>query len=504
VNSELESVAGDVAAETTEKPKLNLTVRVDKVSACQRHVTVSIPREDIDRYCQEKFDELAPTADVPGFRVGRAPRRLIESRFRKQVIDQVKGALLVDSLAQVNDEQDFYAISEPDLDYEAVAVPDDGPMTFEFDIEVRPEFELPQWKGLQLERLEVSNFDDALEREVATVLKREAPLVPVDGPAQAGDTLAVSLTSRHNGNVLNRQEDIAIELKNKLSLADAMVENFDQLMKDVRAGERRTIEVEVQHTAAHGDSRGQGLEGQSVELVIEVLDVKRRDTTNPAALVTQMGIESVDQLRDWLRSRLEQRVEYERRQNLRRQISQLLTESAEWDLPADLLRRQSRRELERTVIEMRSSGFSDEMIQAHENRLRHNVLERTKTLLKEHFILERIAEEEKLEDTPEDFDREIERIASQRNDSPRRVRARLERTGQMDSLRNMIIEQKAIDLITANATFKTVSRELVHAADTMAIDFFVTGKEAADIPEAKYDDLPPESTAPNQDRRDHS
>src|SRR5438045_9602524 len=93
-----------------------------------------------------------PKADVPGFRPGRAPRKLGESRFKESIADQVKGKILRDSLAQMSDDHQFTAISEPDFDMNSVQLPDAGPMVFEFDIEVRPEFDLPRWKGLTLER----------------------------------------------------------------------------------------------------------------------------------------------------------------------------------------------------------------------------------------------------------------------------------------------------------------------------------------------------------------
>ena len=123
---------------------------MESPGACQRHVTVTVARADIERYLSEAFDELVPKAEVPGFRPGRAPRKLVESRFKEQVTEQVKGSLLMDSLGQVSDDHEFSAISEPDLDFDAISIPDDGPLTFEFDVEVRPDFEPPQWKGLKL------------------------------------------------------------------------------------------------------------------------------------------------------------------------------------------------------------------------------------------------------------------------------------------------------------------------------------------------------------------
>src|SRR5437660_12777925 len=87
--------------------KLNLEIKVDSRSACERHVTVTVPREDIDRYYDKAFSALLGTAAVPRFRAGRAPRKLVESRFRKDVSDQVKGSVLLDSMDQVPQDRKF-------------------------------------------------------------------------------------------------------------------------------------------------------------------------------------------------------------------------------------------------------------------------------------------------------------------------------------------------------------------------------------------------------------
>src|SRR6516162_4079988 len=95
-----------------EQPKLDLQVKIDDRSACERHITVTVSRADIDRYLDKKFSELVPEAHVPGFRPGHAPRKLVEHRFRKEVANKVKGTLLMDSLAQIHDDYDLSAISE--------------------------------------------------------------------------------------------------------------------------------------------------------------------------------------------------------------------------------------------------------------------------------------------------------------------------------------------------------------------------------------------------------
>ena len=186
LNSEPTAVAEGAEGEEKAQP-LALEVNVETRSTCQRHVTVAIPRTDIERYFDKEFTELMPTAHVPGFRPGRAPRKLVETRFRKEIADKVKSELLMNSLAQVNEEQKLSAISEPDLDLEAVELPDEGPLTFEFDIEVRPEFELPKWKGLTIEKpMREFNKTD-VDQTLEGILARRGRLAPFDGPAESGD-----------------------------------------------------------------------------------------------------------------------------------------------------------------------------------------------------------------------------------------------------------------------------------------------------------------------------
>ena len=484
IDSELEAT-GEETSETPVKQPLNLGVDVHKKSSCERHVKVTIPREDIDRYFKTQFDDLVPKAEVAGFRAGKAPRQLIESRFRKQVADQVKGSLLIDSLAQISEGDHFSAISEPDLAYDKVDIPEDGPMTFEFDIEVRPEFQMPSWKGMTLERPEREVTEAEIDWRVEMLRKRQADVIPVEGPIIAGDTAVCNLKGTLDGKGVFSADELSVRVLPLLSMVDAKVEGFDKLMIGANSGEKRTTVVEVSEFAENAE-----LQGKKVELEFEVLDVKRTEANTDEEMVARYGGGSIGAIKDMIASSLKNQLAYEQRQSLRNQISRTLTDAAGWDLPPDLLRRQFRRELNRALMEMKSSGFSESEIQARENVLRQDALRRTETLLKEHFILERIAEEENIEDSPQDYEAEISRIAQSSNDSPRRVRAKMERTGQMDVLRNMIIERKVIELIEENAQVTVVPAKPFAHETVEAIDIAIGGTKVEHIPEAKYDDQP--------------
>ena len=466
-----------------KKQKMSLEVQVDRSGDCERHVTVTISREDIDRYLDDAFSEMMPTAAVPGFRPGRAPRKLIESRFRKEVSDQVKGSLLMDSIYQISQEQDYSPISEPDIQLDAVEVPKEGPMTFEFDVEVRPEFDLPQWKDLTINKPVHEFTKKDVDRQFTRILRRHSQVVPHNGPAETDDYITVDVKFQKDGVVASELKEETICIRPTLSFHDGKLENFDRLMKGAQAGDVKEAVITLSP-----DAPNEELRGQDVDVTFQVRDVQKVELPElDGELLDQLGgFDSEGELRDAVQGSLEKQLAYQQQQSMRQQITAQLTRSADWKLPPGLLNRQGRRELERAVLELQAAGFGEEEIRAHENELRQNSQASTAAALKEHFILERIAEEEEIEDAPDDYDHEIELIAQQQQSSPRRVRARLEKQGTMDVLRNQIIERKVIELIASHAKFNETKYQPPDSDNIEAIEHTIGGGDETNIPEANH------------------
>jgi len=476
--------AQQAEAQEPEKPRLSLEVKIDKPSSCQRHVIVTIAKDDVQRYLKTSYDELAPKAEVRGFRPGHAPRKLIERQFKEHVEGQVKGKLLMDSLTQMGDDHEFTAISEPDFDINSIQLPEDGPMVFEFDIEVRPEFDLPTWKGLMLERPIHEYTEDDVEDRLSELLARYGKLEKVERPIQMGDFVTITLRARHNGEQISQLTEETIQLRPTLSLSDAKLEGFDKLLVGKTVGD--TVETKI--TIAP-EAESEKYRGQEVDLSLEIAAVeeRKRPEMTKEFLERIGGFDSEDELKAEVRKELERQLKYFQQKRVRQQITSSLTVTATWDLPQDMLRRQARREMERAVMELQSAGFAEEQIRAYRNDLQQNAMASTAKALKEHFILERIAEEEKIEAQPEDYDTEIEQMAEQSDESPRRVRARLEKRGLMDSLRNQIIERKAIEQIQAHAEFRDVPNPPAKE-QVVAVNYVVAGASAESIPSAEHDE----------------
>lgn len=474
-----------------DKTPIQLEVKVESPQACLRDVIVTIPQAEVQRYLKEAYDELVPEAQVPGFRSGRAPRKLVEKQFKDRVTEQVKGSLLMDSLAQVTESQDFSAIGEPDFDYNSIKIPDTGDFKYQFQIEVRPEFETPSWKGLKLTKPVEKITDDEISEALDRVLSKYATLEATDEAAESGDKLLLTAKFKQDGKVVSEMDEERVTLTKSLSFSDAVCSDFDKLMVGAVEGETRRGKVKIAEGAADEDLRGEELD---VEFhVVEVLKRELPEMT-PEFLEELGDFESEDELKDFVRDSLTRQANYRTEQELRKSVVALLADSASFELPATLVKRQTMRELERKVLELRRSGFDEDMVRRYVNASKQNAQASTESALREHFILEQIAEEENVDADEQDYDAEIELIAEQSDMPARRVRARLEKQGQMDALRNQIVERKVIEMIVeaAKVTEEPVEQKAGEDDDEFAVYHSVLATKDDDaIPQAKYaDDTP--------------
>jgi trigger factor len=476
----------DVAG-AEEKQPLQIDVKIEEKSACERHVVIKIAQPEVERYRRNAFDEVTPKAELPGFRAGKAPRKLVESRFREQVNEQVKSSLVMDSLQQVTEGDHFSAISEPNFDYEAVELPEEGDFRYEFTIEVRPNFETPKWEGLSLDRptctLTDKHIDDHLSRTLTRFMSGDA----VDGPCKLGDVITIKASFKLDGKEIAEFEEETTTIRKALSFGDAVIENFGELVEGKKEGDTITCKTTLSESAANAE-----ISGKEIDVEIELIEVKRImvDEISPSML-SDLGFDDTEELRDFVRAELEKQFEYHQQQALRTQVVDQLTKDANWDMPESLVRRQTNRELQRMVLELQRSGFNSEQTKSYLNAARMNARQSTIRALREHFVLEKIAEDLKIEPSPEDYEKEIQLIADQSDSSVRSVRARLEKSGQMDAIRNQIIEREVVDRITAagNITDKEDMSFLKSEPETSSIDFTIAG-DFYDIPEAKHDNDP--------------
>ena len=461
----------DEAAETEDGHKMSLSVNIEDVGPCLKHVKVVVPRVDIDYFRNEALGELGDSAQVPGFRVGNVPRKLLERRFKDEISDQVKQKVLVISLEQLAEENDLDPINEPNLDVETMIIPEDGDFEYEFEVEVRPDFDLPDYSGLKIERPVRETSDEDVEAYKRRFLAQYGERKSTGGAVEAEDYITADVTMTWKDGTLAEWDDLTVCVKPIVRFQDAELDGFDKLMAGAKAGDEKTAELKVSMEAENIEMRG-----EAVTATIQVKDVKRLETPElNKEFFERIQIEDVEELDSQIRDTLERQVTYEQRQSTREQVMEKITESASWELPESLVLRQTENAMRREILEMQQAGFTKAQIQARENEMRQQAVSTTRQALKEHFVLDKIAEKEEIEVLPMDIDTEIMMMSFQSGESPRRVRARLQKSGMIENLEAQIRERKAVDVILQQADFTDVPMDAPEESTVEALPLAVCG-----------------------------
>jgi trigger factor len=459
VESDSSVLVSDASAEpetVTDAPKrkLELGVEITDVGPCKKHLKISIPRTEIERQYEESLETLRKESVVPGFRAGRAPRQLVVKRFRKQVSDQVKSALLMTSLEQIDADYKLEPITQPRLDVAAIELPETGPMNFEMDVEVRPQFDVPNYKGLAVRRPVAELTEQHVDEQLTRFLEGHGQIVPkLEGAAELGDYLTANLTfTSPDGEPLTEHKEIQFRLQPEIRFQDGSISDSSPLV-GAKPGETRELEAKLGSVVADANLRGATAKVRS-----QVIDLKHvRLPESNQAFLDSINVDSMETLRQAVRETLERRIRTEQRQSVRRQLLDQLLRQTPFELPRDLVSREERTTISRLVSQLKREGMSDDDIRAHEAQIRANAHETTLRTLKELLLLSRIADVEAIKVENEDLALEIEAMAERTGESVRRIRARVEKEGGADSLATQILEQKVIDRILESSAVEDVA-----------------------------------------------
>lgn len=448
--------AAPEAADLEKKPKkLNQVVEISDAGPCRKHVKVTIPRPDIDERLEEKFSELVTDSFVPGYRPGKAPRKLIERKFYADVAERLKVELLLQSLEQLSEEKQFNPITAPNLDPFGFTLPREGNFEYEFDVEVYPEFELPAYKGLRLKRPTRTIREEEVAAAKRRFLERLGSMEHKDGPAQMNDIVTIDLEIVLPEGKPTFHKGMDVRLGPQLSFNDGVIPDFGQTMIGVRAGESRSLFFHVAANVGNPQLREKQLPATVHVKAVKQLRLPELNDT----LLEAFGVRTPEQFHEKIREILQSSLAYDQKQSARQQVLEHFSRHADWDLPPDLVQRQARSMISRKILEMQSAGLSTEEIRVRRQLLQKNALAAAERSLKERFILQKVAELEGLEVSENDIEYQIELIAERTGESPRRVRARLEKEEMLDSVATQILEAKALQVILDNAEYIDVPME---------------------------------------------
>ena len=290
-------------------------------------------------------------------------------------------------------------------------------MIYEFDVEVRPQFDLPDYKGLKIKRPVKEFGDEDIDKEMRRILSEYGQLVPKEGETALEDYIVVDMTTRFDGKMIGEAKELTLRVDERLAFKDGVAESFGEQVSGKKAGDTCEVDITMSDRVATA-----ALAGQTVKATLEIKDIKElRLPELTHEFLHNFGVHSEDQFREMILVLLQRRLAYEQRQSARQQILEQIGGADKWDLPEDLLLRQARRTIQRRAMEMQEAGMNQQDIESRLRLAQQDIVASTALSLKEHFVLQKVAEEEKIDVSEDEINDEIESMAEESDESPRRL-----------------------------------------------------------------------------------
>ena len=415
----------------------------ETTSSTRREIQVEIPVAEVNRETESLIQKYQKLARIPGFRRGHVPASIIRQRFSEDLKSDVVEALVPRYFRKEADKQGLIPISQPQVT--DLHLKDNEPLRFKASFEVMPEIKVEGYKELRAEKPEIAVTDEEVAQSLNDLREQHATFTTVEGRALAdGDYAQVSLDGQPkekdgDGKPVHMDE-IMVEIAGKNTMPE-----FTENLRGASAGDERVFEVVYAQ-----DATEQRLAGKTFTYTVKVHSIKQKTLPEPDdQFATQLGeFKNLDEVRQRIRESMEAERKHAAEHQAKDKLVAELVKHSEFEVPEALVDRQIDVRLERGLRALAAQGMKAEDIKKMDlNRLRVGQREQALQEVKASLVLDKIAEEEKIEVSDAEIDKEIEALATQSKQTPEAIRARLTRDGALDRIRNRIRSEKTLDFL---------------------------------------------------------
>jgi trigger factor len=428
-------------------------VEVADAGTLRKKVTVTVPAEKIAAKREELFGELSTSAQVPGFRIGHAPRRLLEKRFGKEVKQDVRNAVLGDSLGQAMEKSGLKTLGEPEFDLEKIELPESGDLVYSFETEVAPEIALPELAGIPVNKPAMEVTDARVDEAIERIRLSNARYEDTDGAAAEHDVVVVA--ARITGEGIEETSTTAT-----LRVAPGQIEGLPMLdlgekLAGKKAGDLAELSVKVPDV--HPNESWQGKQAK-IELTVNQVRKRVLPEINDE-YAKAMGYESLADLREMMKTRMSIQVQAEIRRAMRQQVDEYLLAHTEFELPEGAAKRHAARLLQRRYVELLQMGLPREQVEERMTEIQASVAEQARRDMKLYFILDKIAEDNGIDVTEEEINSQVAYMAQQYGQRPEKMRHQLEADGTLQQVAESIRDSKVLEKLLAGAAVTEAAPE---------------------------------------------
>jgi trigger factor len=422
------------------------TAKWEKLEGNRGVLTVEVSAEKVSEGLTAAFNKVVKQVNVPGFRKGKMPRPMFEKRFGVESLYQdALDILLPEAYGSAIDETGIEPIDRPDIDIEQMEKGKE--LIFKATVQVKPEVTLGEYKGLEVEALDTNVTDEDVANELKTLQERQAELVvKEEGTIETGDTVVLDFEGFVDGEAFEggKAENHSLEIG-----SESFIPGFEEQLVGLATGESKDVEVsfpEEYHAAE--------LAGKPAVFKVTIHEVKGKELPaldDEFAKDVDDEVETLDALKEKIRTRLEGSKKHEAEHHLRDTVVEKAAANAEVEVPDVMVNSEVNRMLQEFEQRLQMQGMNLELYfqfsGQDENALREQMKEEAVNRVRVNLTLEAIAKAENLEVTDEDVNAELENMAGMYNMTVDSIKQAL---GGLEGVKADLKMKKAVDFLVEN------------------------------------------------------
>lgn len=427
-----------------------MNVTIENLAACKKLVKVEVDTAKVDETFATVTKEFQREANLPGFRPGKAPKEMVLRRFDKEIQDEVKRKLISESYKQVVEEKNLDVLGYPDI--EEIQFGRGQPLHYAATVETAPEFELPEYKGIPVQKEAKTVTQEDIEKALTTLREQQLNYVTVERPAQTGDMVVVNYKGTCEGKPITDLAPTARGLTEKQSFwvevgGTSFIPGFGEQLQGGKKGDQRTVTVDFPAEFVTPQ-----LAGKKGVYEVEIVEVKEKSL--PAlddAFAKSFNAENVEKLKEGVAKDLENELKHTQDRVVRNQLINSLLNRINFELPESAVTRETRNVVYDIVQNSARRGVSREIIEKQKDEIASVATQGAKGRVKANFILQKIAEKEDIKVSQEEIGRRVATLAAMYQIPVEKFAKDLQERNALIEVYDQLLYDKVLDFLQQNA-----------------------------------------------------
>lgn len=427
-----------------------MNISVENLAPCKKLLRVEVDAKTVDETFDSVVKDFQKQAALPGFRPGKAPRDLVLKKYDAEIKDEAKRKLIGDTYRKALEEKKLQVLGYPDI--EEIQFARGKNLQFAATVETAPEFQLPEYKELPVKRDNKSVADEDVENALKLLAQQNLKFETVARELKMGDIAVVNYTGLCEGKPITDTAPTAKGLTEKKNFwldiePEAFIAGFAGQLTGAKAGDKRTANVDFP-----ADFVTKELQGKKGVFEVEILEVKEKIA--PAIddeFAKKYGAENLEKLRTGVRVDLENELKASQARAIRGQLIRALLDRVNFDLPETAVAHETRNIVYNIVRENSQRGISRELIEKQKDEIYTVAAKDAKERVKLAFLVQRIAELEKISVSQEEILRRAQSLSAMYQIPLEKFIKDLQKRNGINELYDQIAHEKVFDFLEINA-----------------------------------------------------